>query len=320
MIRRIPKLLFSALVITLFFISPFAGKLIIESFAGNYSLSFDGGDRVIVPDSPSLNPSQITVETWINLRRLTPVGNWGNLFLICKGNDRMQGSYYLSQNGYDVKQFHFYLGANGIDQVYAHTPDLNLETNRWYHVAGTYDGSNLKIYVDGVLQGTTPANISIGNTGSLSIGYHNMTDWEYFVDGIMDEIRIWNVARTQNEIQANMYRTLIGNEPGLVGYWRLDEGSGQVVVDYSNNGNHGQLGSTSDVDVDDPTWVLNSPLPPSDISGHIEIEGQPLANSPVIYKNMGSGKKLKTRTDENGNYEFENVPDGRFKVIIKGVK
>lgn len=193
----------------------------------NYSLQFDGGDRVVIPDSPSLNPSQITVETWVYLNRLAPVGSWDNQFLISKGNDQAQGSYYLSANR---DQFHFYIGANGVDQVYAATPSL-IKTNRWYHVAGTYDGTNVKIYVNGVLQGTTPANVSIGNTGLLTLGSHDLPGWEYYLGGSLDEVRIWNVARTASQIQADMLNTLTGNEPGLVGYWRMDEGTGQVVGD-----------------------------------------------------------------------------------------
>ena len=219
-------------------------------------LNFNGGDKVVVPNNTSLNPSQITVETWVKLNRLAPIGYWDNQFIICKGNDRMQGSYYLSENR---DQFHFYIGANGIDQVYAHTPNLNIEINRWYHVAGTYDGVNIKIYVNGILQGTTPANIAIGNTGLLNFGYHDMVGWEYYLDGSMGDVRIWSVARTESEIQADMYQELTGNESNLVGYWKFNEGSGQVVHDYSNNGNNGQLGSTSGIDNDDPTWVIGGP-------------------------------------------------------------
>src|SRR3990172_8885391 len=220
----------------------------------NYSLKFDGGDRVVIPDSPSLNPSQITVETWVYLNRLAPVGSWDNQFLTSKGNDQTQGSYYLSANR---DQFHFYLGTNGVDQVHAATPSM-VKTNRWYHVAGTYDGVNIKIYVNGVLQGTTPASITIGNTGILSLGYHDLPGSEYYLDGNLDDVRIWNVARTQSEIQADMLRTLTGSEPGLAGYWPMDEGSGQIVGDASENGNNGQIGSTAGEDADDPAWRLRS--------------------------------------------------------------
>jgi hypothetical protein len=155
-------------------------------------------------------------------------------------------------------EFHFYLGANSVDQVYARAFGLNLAINRWYHVAGTYDGVNVRIYIDGVLKGTTPANITIGNTGLLTFGYHDLPGVPYYLPGTLDEVRIWNVARTASEIQATMNQTLTGSESGLAGYWRLNEGSGQIVVDSTANGNNGQLGSTSGIDTDDPIWVLST--------------------------------------------------------------
>ena len=92
---------------------------------------------------------------------------------------------------------------------------------------------------------------------NLAIGarYEDGTAWAYYFNGLIDEVRIWNVARTQDEIQAAMSHHLEGTEEGLVGYWRMDEGSGQMLVDYSYNGNHGQLGSTADVDASDPAWL-----------------------------------------------------------------
>lgn len=85
----------------------------------DYALSFDGGDRVTTTNRPALNSSEITAEAWVNLNRFA--GSPYHQFLICKGNDRTPGSYYLSQAG--PHQFHFYLGAHGSSQVYAQTPD-----------------------------------------------------------------------------------------------------------------------------------------------------------------------------------------------------
>jgi hypothetical protein len=60
-------------------------------------------------------------------------------------------------------------------------------------------------------------------------------------NGIIDEFRIWNVARTDIEIQATMNQSLNGNEPGLVGYWKFDEGTGSTTADLSSNGNDGTI-------------------------------------------------------------------------------
>jgi len=77
--------------------------------------------------------------------------------------------------------------------------------------------------------------------------------------GLIDEVRVWNVARSEAAIQSTMNTPLIGNEPGLVGYWKFNEGSGQTAYDSTLNSNDGQLGSTPGVDPSDPAWFLISP-------------------------------------------------------------
>jgi len=67
-------------------------------------------------------------------------------------------------------------------------------------------------------------------------------------NGTIDEIRIWNVARTEEGIRANMCKKLTGSESGLIGYWRLDEGSGTTANDATSNDNHGTL-------INSPSWV-----------------------------------------------------------------
>jgi hypothetical protein len=84
-----------------------------------------------------------------------------------------------------------------------------------------------------------------------------------FYRGDLDEVRIWNIARDPKEIVATMHRPLSGAEPGLVGYWKFDEGSGQNVADSSPSGVTGVLGRTSALETSDPTWVESSaPLGP----------------------------------------------------------
>ncbi len=285
----------------------------VVSPAGNYALSFDGGDRIAVPDSPSLNPSQVTVEAWVKLNALVSPGNQ---FLVAKGNDQTQGSYYLSANG---DQFHFYVGANGVDQAYAATPSM-LEAGRTYHVAGSYDGSNVRVYVNGVLQGTTPAAVATGNAGVLTLGYHDLAGWEYLLNGILDEVRIWNTARSQAEIQGAMYQVLSGSEAGLVAYWRMDEGAGQVAHDFSGHGNNGRLGSTTGIDADDPTWVARD-LTRYTITGSVPAgHGTVSCESPVFAHESSRctisadpGYRLGAFSD-NGTSVLGSVVDNTYRI------
>jgi hypothetical protein len=79
-----------------------------------------------------------------------------------------------------------------------------------------------------------------------------------FFTGTIDEISIWNVALTEQSIQNIMHRTLDSSENGLIGYWRFEEGEGQVSEDMSVNGNDAQLGPDPDtVDIKDPIWTEN---------------------------------------------------------------
>ncbi|MFQ6094388.1 MAG: LamG-like jellyroll fold domain-containing protein, partial [bacterium] len=134
-----------------------------------------------------------------------------------------------------------------------------LSTNVWTHVAFTFDNPSdvVRLFINGVQVGTGAALAKdMPDTDApILIGKHYYTPAA--LDGLIDEIRIWNVARTPAQIQADMNRSLTGNEPGLIGYWRFDEGSGQTAGDSSGNGNHGRLGSTSSVDADDPSWVVS---------------------------------------------------------------
>lgn len=71
-------------------------------------------------------------------------------------------------------------------------------------------------------------------------------------------MRIWNIARTQSEIQETLNIRLRGDEPGLVAYWPLDEGRGQLVHDMTSNKNNGQLGNSLSLESSDPIWVLST--------------------------------------------------------------
>lgn len=257
------RLLFLLFSISLLTILSLAISVVSNAQTGN-ALSFDGDDRVIVPNSPSLNPTQITVEAWIKPTKQTDPSDWGtSQFLITKGSDDSLGTYYLAQ-GYDRK-FRFSIGPQWQGPATSLSgPSAELQLGRWYHVAGTYDGNIMRLYIDGVLEDTKVVGpLQIGNSSPLFFSYNDYPGWNYFFNGQMKDIRIWNYARTENEIQQNTSGPLSGTESGLVGYWRLDDGSGQTAHDASGNGNDGQLGSTNGVDADDPTWITSSCAKPS---------------------------------------------------------
>ena len=228
----------------------------VQNVQGGHVLEFDGDDRVTIPDSPSLNPSAITVELRVNFGSfaIQPAQ-----MLVAKGNDQASGSYRLFQEGGAGHLLTFALDHyRNPSRVHATPP---LETDRWYHLAGTYDGNTLRLLLDGEpIASNVVGSIAIGNTSPLYLSHNDFGGHTYPLTGQMDEVRIWDYARSAEEIQATMGGPLTGSEPGLVGYWNFNEALGsQPVLDASANGNNGYLGTTNVVDDADPARVIPEP-------------------------------------------------------------
>ena len=95
----------------------------------------------------------------------------------------------------------------------------------WYHIVGTNNGTTAKVYVDGQLRNSGNVDPNYNGTSSgLRIGGEVCCGSNNF-PGDIDEVRVWNYARVQNEIQNDMERILEGNESGLIGYWNFDDGT-----------------------------------------------------------------------------------------------
>jgi hypothetical protein len=109
----------------------------------------------------------------------------------------------------------------------------------------------LQIFINGVADRSvtdSSQTSSLTASASLQIG-GNPNDKRYY-HGMIDEVRVWNVVRTAAEIADNKGHSLAGNEAGLVGYWRFDEGGGVLASDSGPRQNHGILQGP-------PQWILS---------------------------------------------------------------
>jgi hypothetical protein len=166
------------------------------STAGKYgnALSFNGSSaRVTVPDSSSLRLSAgMTLEAWVFPTTVNAA--WRDV--IYKGND----DYYLeatSSNGRPVGGGTFG-GNNG--EAYG---TANLAANTWTHLAVSYDGTTLRFFVNGTQVSSNARSGAIAtSSGALSIGGDALYG-QYF-SGRIDDVRIYNRALTQTQIQTDM--------------------------------------------------------------------------------------------------------------------
>jgi len=194
-------------------------------------VSLDGVDDYLYTPFADYNFNNFTFEMLINSQDFNPNEHYISLFQ----------NAYIVLGGWDPGGV-FNTWADGLNPIEISTTSANTPaTGTWHHVAFVYDGNNQMIYIDGILitsVGTNGAvNLSTGFNLGLVIGarhdqiqQHSHTSFE--------DVRIWTVARSQMEISANMNANLQGNEPGLVAYYRFEDGQGSsTVADLSGNGN-----------------------------------------------------------------------------------
>ncbi len=112
------------------------------------------------------------------------------------------------------------------------------------HIAGTFDGKTARVYVNGRLSGSgdMPFVDDAGAVALIGKKVHQGRTVGYF-KGDVDEVRIWNRERSAAELAEDMNYRLVGNEPGLVAYYRFDEGAGTTAYDQTDNALHGTLGA-----------------------------------------------------------------------------
>lgn len=216
----------------------------IRVFDGESSLSFDGATHYdtnagFVKPSMDLNLTQkITVEAWIKPQGFGP-------YLeneLSYGYGRIADKYAWSLLLHDAGDFGYAEKSVVVDLTYMDntytdlcTPKYSIKLNEWQHVAMTYDATlkTCRVYINGVAQTLQKFGSDIqgalweNSEQPLLIG--NRYDYLRTFDGDIDEVRLWNVVRTEQEIKDNMNKPLTGAESGLVAYYPLNEGSGNTA-------------------------------------------------------------------------------------------
>jgi len=196
-------------------------------------LSLDGLTGYMKLANPFPDMAVFSVECWIYSRTNTTTG------ILLMDSDSTVGYTILG------------IASNNI-VLYANKSGGTLDTsvtvtnatllNAWHHIAWTVSSTQSQLFVDGNLAATI-------NEGGNNTGYHQTNPtigaWNngnsgpnrYF-NGMLDEVRVWNIVLPQSQIQAQMNETLTGSEPGLIGYWNFDSGTAN---DGSPSGNNGTL-------------------------------------------------------------------------------
>ena len=190
-----------------------------------------------------------------------------------------------------------------------------INDDRWHHVAVVFNNGEVRFFVDGELDGSVMVGSSLGRgDGVVRYGFWGIGSEAFTFDGAVNagtnadcriaEGRIWSVARDDSDLKGRFQR-LQGNEPGLVGYWRFDEGVGTTAFDGAGNGYHGYFrGGT--------TWNSVLTIGPAEILGIENVPTElPLWRQRVSYQRnwtvMTADSIAGAVTDERRNFLTEEL-------------
>ncbi|SDI49507.1 LamG-like jellyroll fold domain-containing protein, partial [Winogradskyella thalassocola] len=239
------------------------------------SLVFDGGDDYInFGNNYNLDNTNFSVEAWIKTNNTT-----GTKTIFSKRDGTSTAS------GYDLSLVddRLYFRYNGSTNVIANQP---INSNKWYHVAVTFDGSNYTLYIDGFVVRTRAGSTPATNANKALVGAMDRSDnspINYF-DGKIDEVRIWDTELSQAQIREMMNQEIkqdgsnvmgevipleiTGNLQwnNLIGYYQMNTGPQTSVVAGNINDistaspNSGKLNAMTLIQVEDAPIPYNSRL------------------------------------------------------------
>ena len=246
---------------------------VVMAQGGGYALDFDGSnDYVEVPYASAINPTSYTVSAWAKVEGGS--GDWRSVITSRSETGSNDKGYTIYAGNNDTWQFWTGTGTGtNIDGGSWHQINSGVSVGSgWAFLTATYDGTTMKFYVNGVQKGgNLDASAHKNTTEPMRIGAGKTEDTvpEYYFNGKIDEIRIWNDVRTQSEIREYMHKEVASDESGLVANYRMSDGSGTSLADDSDNIYTGTLTNMEEGD-----WVTSyAPIGDLNSSYETDVEG-----------------------------------------------
>lgn len=222
---------------------PFTGRPLIpiiskDDFAET-ALLFDGQRGHVDLGNPAalrIEGGSFTIEAWVK-----PAGDG---VLISRWDNKGEKGFQLRIHGGRL------VAKSSSHEVFGETQFDFAESAGYYHVAAAWDATagSCAVYVNAAEDGKGALAIASGNGPLLIGGIHENGGVTDLFGGVVDDVRIWDRALEHAELERNRHTRLIGSEPGLIAYYRFDEGRGRTIHDQTDNAAHGNL-------AEGPRWV-----------------------------------------------------------------
>ncbi len=218
----------------------------LASFSQDNAISFDGTDDYIQINTSDLgigDLDELTVMAWVRWDITPGSGNdWANIASSQSNTTRDFGQFWLQHNSDNSKFEYAVQTATGRSYIQSLTTTVQ---GQWYHVAGVYDGSQVKIFINGIQEAQTSRS---GVIRAYDASFRTMiAQWAYNSEiyrrfaGTLDDVAIYSKALNSTEIQQRMNNPdlIEDSETDLIAAWKFDEVSGSTVEDVDDTNNDG---------------------------------------------------------------------------------
>jgi len=268
---------------------------------GNLALEFDGmNDYVEISNESAFDFIEaITLEAWIKPAMLSGIqgvmsknfGNNAHPYQIRLVNDEVLFGFYSNTIGWQPVQ----------------TTSANLQSGEWVHIACTYNMQYVKIYINGEQKASAYKSFEIPlNDQPVEIGRSKDVYYEYF-SGIIDEVRIWDIALGQQEVLENMCTNYAGSgNENLIAYYKFNECGGTLLTDVQNAYDGVLIGMEGD------EWIESDACPVYNVNffvtedlGTVPVEGATVNMSGTI-----------RYTDEDGQAVYEGYEPWSYEYSV----
>ena len=266
------------------------------------------GDYVLLPTDLFLDFEEATVEAWVKWEDFSYYSQW-----FAFGSGARFQAMGLNHGAWTrTPQFFIY---DRQQLLHVASVPANLPKGVWIHMAAVSGPDGMHMYLNGIESASDDFTGSFAAIGNGGASYLGRSSWVENLDflGALDEVRVWNEARSGEQIRAAMYRNLRGDEPGLAALWNFDGpcATETIVRDRGSSAHHGRLvGGARCVEAALPVVVE----PPALVEGSVrDARGALLSHVPVFLQEGGE-RVARGSSGENGQYRFRafgNGPVGR---------
>ncbi len=266
----------------------------VSSLNAGSALKFsEQSDVVSFGNFKSKFPDKFTVMEWVKWDVDPGTGNnWANTFSYT--TEKSDVGVFWMQHDSDNNVFEFAVETEK-GRVFAQS-DIRIQKDVWYHLAGVYDGSNIKLYINGVLESQTShrgrIDKKIAKESLLTLGgWASSANNNRKFTGVIDEASLWDYALTADEIQVYMASKITDKNKNISLYFPMDEGTGTSITNYFDKRYKGEI---SNVD-----WV---------------VSGAPVSNESIYLKKGIDG--IYSYTYSNGYSVFISNLSSKPEAVL----